>query len=547
MNLRRTVLLTHFFVVLVTAAPSGAQVTDNAATFHVFPQVADGRLPGGGFYRSTLLVANPSDTASSTCTLQLYGLQANFPDLGLGKADIFRFTLDKDQWRIASSQAVLDFAQGYATLTCDRPVTAQILYSSYTGSTKVAEATVFSSPGGKIVQLLADHREGGSLGIAVANNTDRTVSYTITAADASGTVIGSSTINVNARSNSARFVDEIIRGIPKDFRGQIFIASVDGSNVYAIGLKFTAYAFTTIPTTLRPSATPGGGNPTNPTSTPSVLVTRAYTSDTNNVERASFSFGQTVRFKMDRLNNLSSETTVQARYQVTGPGAYLLTDSNVPASATPAGRSSFYLEVPIPQNAPTGTYTYEASVTYNGVTSSSSANFTVGEKSFNQTQAERLFGTWTFTYTASMSSTSTYRLNDVEPSPVTPGDWGIFGTNATGNLVLATYSSSLGRFILVDPGTVFDQAYVFDFNGPNTVAGQAFQISPPGSTNLGNPYPMTGVRTSSSAMTSLSTENGQLDRKGSTSDEESQSADANLVQALETIRLAHRWKSSEFR
>src|SRR5262245_46481540 len=47
------------------------------STFHVFPQVADGRFSDGTFYRSTLLIL--SNGAGAQCTLSLHGMTTSFP------------------------------------------------------------------------------------------------------------------------------------------------------------------------------------------------------------------------------------------------------------------------------------------------------------------------------------------------------------------------------------------------------------------------------------------------------------------------------------
>src|SRR5262249_37920343 len=242
----------------LSSVDSIAQVTDNAATFHVFAQIADGRAADGSYFRSTLILANPSDAATASCTFRLWGLRVTFAGLTgatIGAADTFTFTISKSGWDIETSQSLQNLSTGYATLFCDRPVTAQILYSWFAGNgTKLSEATVFSSPAGRIVQLIADHREGGKLGVALANDTDRTATYVIAAGDVNGTVVGTGSVVVGARSGVARFIDEIISGIRPDYRGQVIITTVDGSNVYAIGLRFTGVAFTTIPVTVRTSA-----------------------------------------------------------------------------------------------------------------------------------------------------------------------------------------------------------------------------------------------------------------------------------------------------
>jgi hypothetical protein len=231
-------------------------------------------------------------------------------------------------------------------------------------------------------------------------------------------------------------------------------------------------------------------------------VTRVYTTDVSDVEKTSFAAGQTVRLNVDRMNSLSSQVTVEPRYKATGPASFVLLDTVFPASTAPVGTQSRFVDVPIPQSAPTGTYTFEASITYNGTTSSKSTTFTVtaagtGTKPFAQTQTERLIGTWQMTFTVTSTTTRTYRLNDVQPSSASAGEWVIFGLDATNGIVVGQYSTSLAQFTLYDPGTTVDDFFLFDFTGTSTVSGCHYQ-SPAGTTNLGACHAMTGIRTSTS-------------------------------------------------
>ena len=123
-------------------------------------------------------------------------------------------------------------------------------------------------------------------------------------------------------------------------------------------------------------------------------------------------------------------------------------------------------------------------------------------KPFNQLQTERLIGTWEFSYLSAF--TATYRLNDVRESSSTPGEWNIFGTDQYGDLVIAGYSPDLGMFTLLDLGTLIHQFFTFDFVGSNTVSGCYYQVDV-ADDSLSRCFDMTGVRTSSTALTSLTT------------------------------------------
>ena len=125
-------------------------------------------------------------------------------------------------------------------------------------------------------------------------------------------------------------------------------------------------------------------------------------------------------------------------------------------------------------------------------------------KPFNQLQTERLIGTWEFSYTLISEFTNTYKLNDVRENFTTPGEWDIFGTDQLGNVVIAGYSPRLGMFVLFADGIIIDQFFTFDFVGSNTVSGCYSQVAF-GSVSFSPCSDMTGVRTSSTALTSLTT------------------------------------------
>src|SRR5215467_5546802 len=88
-----------------------------AATFHVFPQLADGLQPDGSFFASTILATNVN-TQQATCTLHLYGAISTrllgTPSFTLPTSGSFSL-----QATVAAFGQALPIATGYATLSCD--------------------------------------------------------------------------------------------------------------------------------------------------------------------------------------------------------------------------------------------------------------------------------------------------------------------------------------------------------------------------------------------------------------------------------------------
>jgi hypothetical protein len=109
----------------------------------------------------------------------------------------------------------------------------------------MSEATVFSSPPGTSLRIVADYRGGSRLGLAIANDSTQAGSYTVRVTDTSGNILGSPAITVASGQNQAAFVDQLVT-LPNNFYGVVDLIANTGS-ASVIGLSFTGNAFTTIP------------------------------------------------------------------------------------------------------------------------------------------------------------------------------------------------------------------------------------------------------------------------------------------------------------
>lgn len=233
---------------VLAAGELQGQVNDSSSANHVFAQFADGRFSDESFYRSTLMVSSDNLNATN-CTATLHGLTV----AGFGDGIRRLFTVNSGGWNIYQSPGSQTFRGGYLTLNCSLPVTAQILYSFFSSSgIVISEATVFSSPPATYAQLLADQRGAAQLGIAIANAGNTTKEFLVVAIDATDTEIGRRSVQIAGRSQTASFLNELI-SLPADYVGQVMIYTNSGDtlDVYAIGLRFTGSAFTTIPVTVR--------------------------------------------------------------------------------------------------------------------------------------------------------------------------------------------------------------------------------------------------------------------------------------------------------
>jgi hypothetical protein len=239
---------------LVFAATASA----TANTYHVFPRFVNGPPGDGTTYHTTLMISNPSDSLSSNCTLKLWSGGQQIVNSDLGSS----YSLPPGGWVIASTTGGQTFQQGYATLQCTANVEAQLLYSLYnSGGVKTAEATVFSSPPASSVRILADETGGASLGLAVANDSDLAVNYTVTAESSNGAVLGTGTFAVGPRSATAAYLNQFLSPSPDPLAGlagggQVLVSSSNGT-ASAIGLRYsgpaTSPVFTTVPESLASS------------------------------------------------------------------------------------------------------------------------------------------------------------------------------------------------------------------------------------------------------------------------------------------------------
>src|SRR5262249_43270071 len=132
------------------------------ATFHVFPQVADGFVTDGSAYFSTLVASNVGSQVA-TCTISLYG---GFAPHLLGSATITipPLAVVAKNTALADNGGFLSLATGYATLSCDRPVAAQLGYFHLAPTLPslnfLGGATVFSSPSTTRAQVFGTNTNG---------------------------------------------------------------------------------------------------------------------------------------------------------------------------------------------------------------------------------------------------------------------------------------------------------------------------------------------------------------------------------------------------
>ena len=221
---------------------------NNDSALMIFPQVADGSLSDGAYYRTTILLTRES-SGDATCRVKLYGMNANFE--GLGRSSLVTLTVPGDSFVSVRTTGTGRIQTGYATVDCDTLVSGQLTYSSYDKfGTKLAEATVFPTEiESSNYSIIVDGRDGAQLALAIANNTDHPEIYSLYLQDSEGRLVGEGYVAVAAHSNLARFVNELIS--PPPLSGIVYLLEVQSatdSGFSMIGLRFTGYVFSTVPT-----------------------------------------------------------------------------------------------------------------------------------------------------------------------------------------------------------------------------------------------------------------------------------------------------------
>lgn len=215
------------------------------ATYHVFPQVADGLLSDLSAYYSTVVGVNVGNSAA-TCTVRFYGAASNRIS---GSATL---TIPPSGGVAAinssiTSGLIAPLATGYGTLSCDRPVAAQVGYfyvaPGLPNFSLLGAATVFSSPPTTRAESFAANVSGFRSAIAIANDTDTPATYQINVVTASVEPVATASVSVPARSNIARFIDELVQ-LPANFSGA---AIISGSTPFsAMGLLFNRSTFLSV-------------------------------------------------------------------------------------------------------------------------------------------------------------------------------------------------------------------------------------------------------------------------------------------------------------
>ena len=245
------------------------------------------------------------------------------------------------------------------------------------------------------------------------------------------------------------------------------------------------------------------------TGAPDLVVQTSSVSDSNPNAGESFTLSATVR---NQGNSLSASTTL--RYYRSTDATISTGDTQVGTGAVSGLAAAASSDQSISLTAPSsaGTYYYGACVdpvsgeyaTRNNC--SRAVTVTVASSTgdpWSRPNIERFRGTWQFTYTKDGAAiTDTFVLNIVVEQDDAPGEWGIGGIQDDGTIAVLFYSRDSDSYVLgPDALGEVEELYSFNLTSPTTVSGCYYEIL--SSTSLSSCYPMTGVRTSSSTLSSV--------------------------------------------
>ena len=397
------------------------------------------------------------------------------------------------------------FAPGWVRATCSGPVKASLLFRLHNSEgVPIAEGGVNAAavPATRFVTFAEQGEGKQGTGVAYANPSATEAVVTFTAKDALGQTLASVDKTLLSNEHAAQNMAPLFA--LSSFTGSLEVTST----VPIVSLSINAEAapvFSSLP----PGETPAGEIPAS--DVPDLVVQTPSVSDSSPNAGESFMLSATVR---NQGNGRSASTTL--RYYHSLDATISTGDTEVGTDAvgslTAAASSDQSISLTAPSSA--GTYYYGACVdpvsgeyaTRNNC--SRAVTVTVASSTgdpWSRPNIERFRGTWQFTYTKDRAAiTDTFRLNFINERSDEPGEWAIGGLQDDGSIAVLFYSRDVDIYVLAHgdkEDEVPEGLYSFNLISPTIVSGCYHEIL--SSTSLSSCYPMTGVRTSSSTLSSV--------------------------------------------
>jgi hypothetical protein len=219
----------------VMAVPAVAQT---AATIHLFPQIADGKMGSDVIYKSYIYLTNLNSTMA-LCSVDLHGMESSRLDSSsmVPVLNGYSFVIQ------TSGQGPL--ATGYAGVSCMQPVYASLVYSqSRSDGTVDGMATVFSAPPVKYAQIPVLLGENFRYGYSIANTNDSAMDVDVYLAVV-GINLSSKTLTIPARSKLGGYLDELF-GIQGSGIFSLKFVSASEKKFSVTALVFSGSTFATL-------------------------------------------------------------------------------------------------------------------------------------------------------------------------------------------------------------------------------------------------------------------------------------------------------------
>lgn len=109
-------------------------------------------------------------------------------------------------------------------------------------------------------------------------------------------------------------------------------------------------------------------------------------------------------------------------------------------------------------------------------------------------KTEMLRGQWTFAYKIFSTFTNTYKLNNITGEKNDTGGYFIHGTDQYGDLVVAGYDPTSGRWSLLDQGSSIENFFTFYTDGFSILPNSCYFLVTKSTGSLSKCYPLTGTK-----------------------------------------------------
>jgi len=353
-----------------------ANAVSASYTQGLFPHVVGGQL-GGAIYESLLTLTNYRSTANVTLTLRQTSGAVLTVQRTILQSGVLRTSINS-LFGVPSVDGWLQVDGGTGSLSG---------FVTYTDTVSGGSTAVeMQSSSGGDTGLIFGHVANVSpwwTGIALANASTSIAQVEVYAFDRSGTLIAGpaqsagAAFAIPAQSKKAFLIDEVLP--PMQTRqtdgGYLYIRTTNAVQISGIELFFlrSSRVYSNVPAT----RLTGLGLAFTPPSTPAagtggtIVMEQAFIGDANRQPITSLQPCASVTLNVVVNNTTGGTVIVTRQYRAIGPNGYSLYMGSF-ARDQAAGRTSAYSSVTVPCDAPAGTYTFTATVDYNGILSSNS-------------------------------------------------------------------------------------------------------------------------------------------------------------------------------